>query len=460
VLRGETKDQSYRRCWAEWQKVDERLLALGAPPIYKVVARTSVEYDPPKPMSQDDVRHSMEQLELACQRNNEFRESLCRGGFQVSDYRPTGVLMETLPSLETETENPEQFVKGLAVQHTDANLAVTVATELDSQFQAKEALARARQRAVKTASRFKQKIDHFVRWVGAALPVGSISDSTLLDYHGQLCKEIADGKRTAGGAQDQLRAVTHFIRTAFCPRGTLESLPRVLQVARSPLVFEDVEERESRRDTANWFDDLDTLKRIIKASPDRLRLWLYLMLNCAFQQTDVSELAKDEIDWKNQQIKDYKRRKGRRKKNVPRVTYPLWPETFRLLASNKADLDVPNRDGIPRALLNENGARLLDARTDTDNISKSYERVVKDKLKLKGRKKKPLAALRKTSSTLLQHSVSRSSHAKDFTSVVSFFLGQSPSNVAKLHYTPEDQTLLTEAVAWLGAQYRKAGVLF
>ena len=143
-------------------------------------------------------------------------------------------------------------------------------------------LARARQRAIKTASRFKQKVGHFVRWAGAALPVSSISDSTLLDYHGQLCEEIAVGKRTAGGAQDQLRAVTHFIRTAFCPRGTLEALPRVLQVARSPLVFEDVEERESRRDTANWFDDLDTLKRIIKASPDRLRLWLYLMLNCAF----------------------------------------------------------------------------------------------------------------------------------------------------------------------------------
>ena len=115
---------------------------------------------------------------------------------------------------------------------------------------------------------------------------------------------------------------------------------------------------------------------------------------------------------------------------------------------------------MPRALLNENGTRLLDERTQTDNIAKSYERIRDDKLEFKGRKKKPLAALRKTSATLLDHSVSLSGHTKNFTSIVSYFLGQSPKNVAKLFYTPEDAVLLAEGVEWLGEQYRKAGILF
>jgi hypothetical protein len=244
VLRGETKAQSYRRCWAEWQKVEQRLLALGAPPLYKVLATTTLQYDPPRPISIIDEQQSMEQLGLVYQNNPKFRENLDRSGLRVADFRPGGVLMETLPQVEIETENPEQFVKALAIRQPAANSSGTVAAELDAQFEMKQTLARARQMAVKTANRFKQKVDHFVRWVGAAFSVGSINDSTLLDYHGQLCKEIADGKRTAGGAQDQLSSVTHFIRTAFCPRGTLQTLPRVLQVARSPLVFVDVEERE------------------------------------------------------------------------------------------------------------------------------------------------------------------------------------------------------------------------
>lgn len=170
VLRGETKDQSYRRCWAEWQKVNQRLLALGAPPIFKVVATTTVEFDPPKPQSDDDARHSMEQLELVYQNHEKFRQTLDRSSLKVADFRPGGVLMQTLPSFEAEVENPEQFIKGLAIRHSGDDPTVTIAAELDAQFEAKEALVRARQRSPQTASRFREKVGHFVRWAGAACP--------------------------------------------------------------------------------------------------------------------------------------------------------------------------------------------------------------------------------------------------------------------------------------------------
>ncbi len=227
-----------------------------------------------------------------------------------------------------------------------------------------------------------------------------------------------------------------------------------------------------RRDTANWHDNLPELATIIKASPDRLRLWLYLMLNCGFQQTDVAELGINEVNWSVGTIEKYKRRKGRLRKNVPEVTYQLWPETVRLLKEHKATQKVLNRDKQPRVLLNTNGNPLLSDDAQTDNIEMSYSRVL-DKLESAGKKgegkkvkvkrkvkRKPLAALRKTSATLLEHSVSISKHAKNFTTIVSYFLGQSPKNVAKLYYTPEDSELMAEATEWLGAQYRKAGILF
>ena len=273
--------------------------------------------------------------------------------------------METLPQLVAEVENPEQFVKGLVVQQQDGKPSETVAAELAAQFQAKEGLAKAGQRAIKTADRFKQKVEHFVRWVGPAFPIASITSPTLLDYHGKLCEEIADGKRTAGGAKDQLAAVIHFIRRAYSPRETLPKLPKVLEAGTASLRFEDTGEVEKRRDSANWIDDLGTLATILKASPERLRLWLYLMMNCGFQQTDVSELAQNEVDWHKGRITDYKRRKGRRKKNVPKVTYPLWPETFRLLKKYRAVQHRPESRWIATGIAERKGDTIA-RRADTD----------------------------------------------------------------------------------------------
>ena len=173
VRRGETKEQSYRRCWAEWRKIEQQLVGLDAPPVYQVTATTIVQYDPPRP-TEDGAPLGPLPAEL-----------------QGMEYRRVGVTMETLPQLVAEVENPEQFVKGLVVHQQDGKPSETVATELAPQFQAKEGLAKAGQRAIKTADRFKQKVEHFVRWVGPAFPIASITSPTLLDYHGKLCVEIA-----------------------------------------------------------------------------------------------------------------------------------------------------------------------------------------------------------------------------------------------------------------------------
>ncbi|MGA2067173.1 MAG: hypothetical protein ABSG86_19530 [Thermoguttaceae bacterium] len=456
VLKGENKEQSYRRCWEEWKKVEAHLNALAAPPLYTVSLRQAVEYDPPAILDENEQRHSLAQLQAVYQNNPKVRAEFDRQGIRPADLRPAGVLTRSLPTLTYEgVENPEQFAQQLAARQVESKRDTTIAQELEAQYKSKRAKADAGQRAVKTAERFKEQVNHFVKWIGSQFPVNSITSQTLIDYHAVLLGELARGRRTAGGAKNQLSHVLHFTRSAF-NRETLRELPRLMLTKNDQLSFIATGEAK-RRDTANWHDNLPSLARIVKASPDRLRLWLYLMLNCGFQQTDVAELGINEVNWDKGTIEKYKRRKGRLRTNVPEVTYTLWPETFRLLKENKATQKVLNRDKQPRALLNTNGNPLLSDDTQTDNIEMSYSRVL-DKLESVGKKKKkdgkrvkvkrgqrkPLAALRKTSATLLDHSVSISNHSKNFTTIVSYFLGQSPTNVAKLHYTPEDSELMTE----------------
>ena len=50
----------------------------------------------------------------------------------------------------------------------------TIARELDAQFKAKENRAKTGQLATRTASRFRDKIEHFVKWIGGSLPLARV----------------------------------------------------------------------------------------------------------------------------------------------------------------------------------------------------------------------------------------------------------------------------------------------
>ena len=321
-------------------------------------------------LDEKERRHSLAQLEAVYQHNPEIREELDRQGLRPADLRHTGVLIETLPTLKYDgVENPQQFAQQIAVGQVESKREATVSQELDAQYKSKRAKADAGQRAVKTAERFKDQVNHFVKWIGSQFPINSITSQILIDYHAVLLGEPTRGRRTAG-AKNQLSHVLHFVRSAF-NRESLRDLPRLMLTKNDQLAFVATGEVK-RRDSANWHDDLPSLATIIKASPDRLRLWLYLMLNCGFQQTDVAELGINEVNWSAGTIEKYKRRKGRLRKNVPEVTYQLWPETLRLLKEHKATQKVLNRDKQPRVLLNTNGNPLLADDTQTDNIEVSY----------------------------------------------------------------------------------------
>jgi integrase len=47
-------------------------------------------------------------------------------------------------------------------------------------------------------------------------------------------------------------------------------------------------------------DDLftaDEVRRLLERSPERLRLFVLLMINCGMYQSDISDLGESEVDW-------------------------------------------------------------------------------------------------------------------------------------------------------------------
>lgn len=185
---------------------------------------------------------------------------------------------------------------------------------------------------------------------------------------------------------------------------------------------------------------VDEVRRLVSEAPGQLKLHLLLMLNCGMTQIDIRSLKPSEVDWERGRI-TRKRTKTKRIKAVPTVCYKLWPETLRLLR------EFGHRDG-DHALLTESGRPWVrdgikadGKRSKTDAIKSNFVHLAR-RLKIET----PMKLLRKTSATLLANS-------PEFGHLHALFLGHSPRSVADRHYVKTSETVLDDALDWLGQQY-------
>lgn len=177
---------------------------------------------------------------------------------------------------------------------------------------------------------------------------------------------------------------------------------------------------------------------------ERTKLYLLLMLNCGMYQNDVSEMRKDEVDWKAGTLT--RARSKTRERNGPVVTYRLWPETFALLKKHKAkegDLTLLSAEGnsLVRFWLEGNAMRRYDC------VQSCWWRLAA-KMGLK-KMRLGMKHLRKTSASMLaQH--------PQFKFFANHFLADSPRTVADRHYvTPCDSEFFL-ALDWLRVQLLEA----
>ncbi len=244
-----------------------------------------------------------------------------------------------------------------------------------------------------------------------------------------------DKSTTDGWSADYAKKVFgiagSFVRHLY-EREVLEKLPRNLGKK---------EYRFSRPTEAIEVFTNEEISELLSMAKGQQRLHLLLMLNCGFNQIDVSDLLKSQIDLERATITGRRSKTGRNT-STPLVCYPLWKETTELLREHMA------KEG-ERALLTHSGRPWVRKETlangrlkKADNIATNYRR-----LRAKVGIIKSLKVFRKTSATRLRsHSVYRDLRF--------YFLGHSTRNLADKHYAKESPQLLAEAVAWLREQFQ------
>jgi integrase len=341
----------------------------------------------------------------------------------------------------------------------------TVKAKCDEYVLGKRTLVQSGQIKVGTYKAIANRIPHFARFAGD-MDASRIDEKILSAFRDDVLRRIANGMKPQYG-KNIVDAAKAFVRQLWRQR-VLEHFPRNL---------DDLTIRLEH--TAIKTFDAGEIKTIFEAASERTRLYLLLMLNCGFYQSDIAALKRSEFDEGGRRITRKRSKTGHLSINVPLVSWRLWDETHRLLVkfgqvaphsdrakgphagkvqsvprsgtdqANSNSNHGPNANGSGCLLLNENGRPVYRRalRTDgdvadCDNIKSAYERVCR-KLDIKP---KPLMLLRKTAASKLEEHDTYGRFAQ-------LFLGQAPQALAERRYARPSPEQFDKAVQWLGEQF-------
>ena len=274
-------------------------------------------------------------------------------------------------------------------------------------------------------------LESFTTFAGGHKPVESIDGQLLARWRDRLETRAASGEMSLRYAKDHLQAVKQFV--TWCWEHDLIEFPRILKSREFSIA--------APEQTVEVFT-VDEVRRLIEGAGEPLRLHLLLMLNCGMQQSDIAELRHDEVDWEAGRI-ERKRSKTKKHRNVPKVVYQLWPETFELLKAHRShhpELVLTNRNGSPLLV-----QRIVEGKVKkTDNIRSAYRRLVAKLANGNPPVKiaKPMKHLRKTSASKLGEHPEYARYAQHF-------LGHAPTTVADRHYVRPSQEQFGKALPWL-----------
>ena len=435
---GETKEASYKRCWAEWAAKKE------------AIDRGETEAEPwHRGLTNLIVRTKGRLAELQLEDTPENRKAWIHYNHQLGvyeDWLKNGVN----PFLDgDDIDNPPDYIGG-GIEDGDApnvpppwaaaSVSIPPIETLGGNVQRfldrKAAQAKRGERSVGRVDVLRVGLESFVAMVGADRPMEAVTTAALSRFRDELESLIDAGKLRPHSARDRLQAVKQFVRWAW--EEELVALPRILQSREFTIALP-----ERKIET---FTD-DEVKRILDASSDSTRLYILLMLNCGMTQGDVADLLQKEVDWNSGRV-TRKRSKTRKNENVPEVSYPLWPATFDLLKAHRSEhptLALTNRKGEPlkvETLVNGKVKKI-------DNVRSAYNRVITKLAEDKADPiviDKPLKLFRKTAATKL-------GNHPEFGRFGQHFLGQAPATVADKFYIVPSRQQFDEAVTWLGGQF-------
>lgn len=146
---------------------------------------------------------------------------------------------------------------------------------------------------------------------------------------------------------------------------------------------------------ADYAQAKEDLKAVLNEASPRVKLYIYLALNCGHYQVDIGRLKLAEVQQARGGARIVRRRDKTSAQNSFCANHVLWPETWMLL---KAELATTDSNSNPQglALLNEDSRPLYQGSADhakIDNITSAYWRVVRSVNAARAAKKLPAVSL-------------------------------------------------------------------
>ena len=268
-------------------------------------------------------------------------------------------------------------------------------------------------------------LHHFRDWIGADIAVDTVTETKWLELHGWLSAKLDRGEWGLEHCDRIFSVAKRFIKFLWEMR--LIELPRNLD--RRDLAF-----TQHAKQIKTF--TVEGVRKLYAITSGQSKLHLLLMLNCGFIGKDVNDLHPQQVDWMDGLI-TRKRSKTKDQKNVPEVTYKLWPETFDLLKKHRSD--------DPEVVLfTEKGNRWIAERQHPDGKYSRSDCVGRnldywiERAGIEGSPKE----LRATASTKLGEHPTYKFYAQ-------YFLGQAPRTVAERHYVKPSDKEFFEALGWL-----------
>jgi integrase len=284
------------------------------------------------------------------------------------------------------------------------------------------------------------------------LDVSTIDGTTLTGFYEWVLAQPTWGHQTAKSIFGTAR---QWIRWAWRQDDVeLHQLPRNIDSREWVFLTHLDKEGVTRQTRSDRLWTPDDFKTTLQLVPGDFQLFLLLMLNCGFTNSDVAALLKSELRLDEGRIVR-QRSKTRRHAHPPIVNYRLWPTTLDLLRSQYSEhpsLALTNWQGNPLAISKLKTKDGKTAETTWTSIGRRYGEMKAAKAK-KAKKpalpNKQLKFLRKTGSTKIRSN-------REFLSLDSLYLGHSWATVADKHYNAFDgqpYDPLDEAIDWLGSEF-------
>ena len=272
-------------------------------------------------------------------------------------------------------------------------------------------------------------VQHHLRHVeevlGKDTPVSEITEEVVKSYWQSVIGLVKSGQIGKTSASEQWNIFKEWVRSIYqinTPRNLARRDFSITRPAKKVVPWMEAEVQD-----------------FLKVAPERLQLWVLLQLNCAMYASDISDLKPSEVDWERGRIKR-KRSKTEKLDSTPTIDYPLWSRTFALLKKF-------GKQTGERVFLNRNGEALVrHGFKETNGKAIKHDSVYdtyKHWCQTKGRKVKPLKALRKTGASFLD------SH-DTYVHCVEHYLAHAAKTITDRSYRNYSQERFDLAIAWLG----------